>query len=171
VAKQFGLPGMREVKAKVKSRKKTRQAKRLRGKNKKDSFNDKFERASDYSKEDDSQEASKKDSLRYSFRSSDEDEYIIIKFTMHDPYKKDSILIKYPKKSDVIEDYDKQILKNYVDSNGVGRILLIEIKERRATKEETSYFDEHSSPVKKNLFNYFIQLNIPPQRILIIAPK
>ena len=104
----------------------------------------------------------KKDTTKYSFSSQEQDQYIIIKFFKIDPDKKDSILIKYPDKGDEISNYDKQTLKNYVDSNKVDRILL---REHIGSKEEDAHRNKHSSSIKRNFSNYFIQLGIPPEKI------
>ncbi len=107
----------------------------------------------------------KKDSLKYSFTTQSEDKYIIIKFSKSDPEKKDSILIKYPEDGDEISAYDKQTLKNYVDSNKVKKIALINVREHVGTKEEDKHRNKHITPIKRTISDYFIQLGVPREKI------
>ena len=89
---------------------------------------------------------------------------LVIKFSKADPEKKDSILIKYPEDGNEISAYDKQTLKNYIDSNKV-KIALINLREHIGTKEEDKYRNKHITPLKQNISNYFIQLGVPREKI------
>lgn len=154
------------MKKQRKSKASARKKKRQRARNKREREKGRVIKKPNYSEGSADEPQVKKDSLHYSFASNAEDQYIIIKFNKIDPDKKDSVLIKYPDKGDEISNYDKQVLKNYVDSNKIEKIALINIREHIGTKEEDRYKNKHTSPVKRNLTNYFILLGIPPQKII-----
>lgn len=158
---------MKEVKAKSKSRRKTRQAKRLRSKGKRDNAKDKFNHPPRYEESEDPDEpfVTKKDSLKYSFRSDAEDNYIVIRFARKDKDRTDSILVKYPEKGDEISVYEKQLLKMYVDSSKVENIEWIRIIEHSGSRSEDEHLEKHPTVVKRNLAEFFIGLGIPPERI------
>ena len=67
----------------------------------------------------------KKDSLKYRFTALQEERYIIISFNKTNPDKTDSAFVRYNSDEDDVLEYDKQILKKYLDSNAVEKISLI----------------------------------------------
>ena len=87
------------------------------------------------------------------------------RFVKTNPDGQDSLLVKYPDNSNEYSSYEKQIIRNYLDSYEAERISTIIILEHFGTKEENEYKNKHTSPVKRNLKNYLIQLGIPPEKI------
>ena len=174
IAAEFKLPSVNAsaMKKQRKSRASARKKKRQRARNKRAREKGNVVSKPNYS-ESNTQEnkneepPAKKDSLKYSFTTVSEDKYIVIKFFKTDPPKVDSILIKYPDDGDEISAYDKQTLKNYVDSNKVEKIAFINLREHVGTKEEDKHKNKHITPIKRNILDYFIQLGVPREKIRV----
>ena len=111
----------------------------------------------------------KKDSLKYQFAALKEDRYIIISFNKTEPAKTDSVFVRYNSDEDDVLDYDKQLLKNYLDSNGVDKINLIRIYEHAGDKEEDKKMNRHASTVKERVAQYFVKLGIVREKIKTIS--
>jgi hypothetical protein len=159
----FNTSGMKKQR---KARASLRKKKRQRAKNKRLSKKGNKASKPGYDYEDkDEPKTVKKDSLKYSFSSEVKEEYIVIRFTRKDKEKADSILVKYPENGNEISAYDKQLLKMYVDSNKVENIEQIKIREHTGSKEEDEHLGKHSSPVKRKLSEFFIELGIAQERI------
>ena len=155
----------KQRKAKATSRKKKRQ----RAKNKRLREKGIIVKQSDYADESKptKNEESKptRDTTHYSFKTPQEDQYVIIRFSNINPDKTDSIFVRYNKKGDDVLDYDKQILKMYLDSNGVVKITLVRIKEHVGSAKDNEHRNKQVTPIKRNIANYFIELGIPPEKI------
>ncbi|MBP7810349.1 MAG: hypothetical protein KA163_13725 [Bacteroidia bacterium] len=106
-----------------------------------------------------------KDSLHYSFKTTAEDKFIIIKFFKISPAISDSILIRYPDKGQEITYYDKQIIKSYLDSNKTEEISIVNVKEHVGSETENVHRNKQITPLKQSIGNYFIELGIPPEKI------
>jgi hypothetical protein len=156
------------MKKQRKARASLRKKKRQRAKNKRLSKKNNGTGRFDYNYEDkDEPKAVKRDSLKYSFDPEVKEQYIVICFTKKKNEKADSILVKYPENGNEIRAYDKQLLKMYVDSNKIENIELVKIREHTGSKEEDEHLEKHSSPIKRKLFEFFIELGIPKERIKI----
>lgn len=113
----------------------------------------------------------KKDSLKYSYRAQQEDRYIIICFDKTNPLKTDSVFVRYNNDEDDVLDYDKQILKTYLDSNSVEKISLIRVREHFGDKKEDEQQNRHTSITKEHISNYFMKLGIPREKIKLTNRK
>ena len=109
----------------------------------------------------------KRDSLKYSFRTLQEDRYIIISFNKKEPVKTDSIFVRYNEDGDDVLDYDKQFIKTYLDSNKVENITLINVREHFGGKKEY----QHTSITKEHIAMYFMKLGIPREKIKLTNRK
>lgn len=111
----------------------------------------------------------KPDSLKYRFKALAEDRYVIISFNKKEPVKTDSIFIRYNADGDDILDYDKQIIKTYLDSNTVENIALINVREHYADRKEEEQRNRHASTVKEHVAQYFVKLGIAREKIKTIS--
>jgi len=149
----------KQRKSKATARKKKRQCaknKRLRKKG--------IDAPDNNSTADTDERSAKKDSLKYRFKALQEERYIIISFNKTNPDKTDSTFVRYNNDEDDVLEYDKQILKNYLDSNRVEEIKLINVREHFGDKKE----DEHQN---RYIANYFNKLGIPREKIKLTNHK
>lgn len=111
----------------------------------------------------------KADSLKYKFKALQEDQYIIISFNRKDPVKTDSLFVRYNADGDDMLEYDKQVIKNYLDSNTVEKIILINVREHVGDKEEDDRHNKHASTVKEHVAQYFVKIGIPRDKIKTLS--
>lgn len=113
----------------------------------------------------------KPDSLKYRFKALQEDRYVIISFNKNDPDKTDSLFVRYNSDGDDVLDYDKQIIKNYLDSNAIETILLINVREHFGDKKEDQLENKHTSITKEHVARYFMKLGVPREKIKLTNRK
>jgi hypothetical protein len=113
----------------------------------------------------------KKDSLKYRFAALSEDRYIIISFDKKEPIKTDSIFVRYNNDEDDVLDYDKQIIRSYLDSNKVDNITLIKVREHFGDKKEDEQQNKHTSITKEHIAMFLMKFGIPRERIKLTNRK
>lgn len=113
----------------------------------------------------------KKDSLKYRFAALSEDKYIIISFDKKAPVKTDSIFVRYNYDEDDVLDYDKQIIKSYLDSNKADNITLIKVREHFGDRKEDQLENKHTSITKEHVAIFFMKLGIPREKIKLTNHK
>ena len=168
IASEFKLPKWDTTGAKKqrKARASLRKKKRQRAKNKR--LREKGITIPDI----DSEEATvKKDTLKYKFKALSEDRYVIISFNKKEPIKTDSIYVRYNADGDDVLDYDKQIIKAYLDSNKVENISLINVREHFGDAKEDQQENKHTSITKEHVAMYFMKLGIPREKIRLTNRK
>lgn len=111
----------------------------------------------------------KPDSLKYKFKALQEDRYVIISFNKANPTKTDSLFVRYNDDGDDILEYDKQIIKQYLDSNAVENIVLINVREHIGDKKEDEKHNKHASTVKEHVAQYFVRLGISREKIKTLS--
>ncbi len=158
------------MKKQRKSKSTARKKKRQRAKNKK--LREKGIVVPDNNSTADTDEAPvKKDTLKYRFMALQEERYIIISFNKTDPYKTDSAFVRYNTDEDDVLEYDKQILKNYLDSNTVDKISLVNVREHFGDKKADEHQNRHTSITKEHIANYFMKLGVPREKIRLTNHK
>lgn len=113
----------------------------------------------------------KKDSLKYRFKALGEDRYIIISFNKKETPEPDSIFVRYNLDGDDVLEYDKQIIKNYLDSNKVETISLISVREHFGDAKEDQQENKHTSITKEHVAMYLMKLGIPRENIRLTNRK
>lgn len=113
----------------------------------------------------------KRDSLKYSFRTLQEDRYIIISFNKKEPVRTDSIFVRYNEDGDDILNYDKQFIKTYLDSNSVEGISLINVREHFGDKKEDQLENKHTSITMEHIANFLMKLGVPRDKIKLTNRK
>lgn len=158
------------MKKQRKSNASLRKKKRQRAKNKR--LREKGINVPDINTTTDGQETTTKaDSLKYRFKALQEDRYVIVSFNKKEPIKTDSVFLRYNSDEDDILEYDKQILKNYLDSNTVENIVLIHVREHIGDKQEDDKHNKHASTVKEHVAQYFVKLGIAREKIKTLSHK
>lgn len=169
IAAEFKLPhwDTKGMKKQMKTNASVRKKKRLRAKNKRLAKKGKPPISENSSEQNEG--AVKKDSLKYKFKALQEDRYIIISFNKKDSIKTDSIFVRYNTDEDDVLEYDKQLLKNYVDSNSIEKIVLINVREHIGDKKEDDKHNKHASTVKEHVAQYFVKLGIAREKIKTLS--
>ncbi len=144
-----------------------RKKKRQRAKNKR--LREKGIIVPENSSTEDVQAQEKPDSLKYKFKAQQEERYIIVSFSKSNPDKTDSVYVRYNAYEDDVLEYDKQLLKNYIDSNGVDKIQVINVREHIGDAEEDKKHNKHASTVKEHVAQYFVKLGITRERIKTLS--
>lgn len=158
------------MKAARKARVSLRKKKRQRAKNKRLSKKGKA-KYNNYDVSDPEEQQVKKDSLKYRFAALQEDRYIIISFNKTEPVKTDSIFVRYNADGDDVLDYDKQLIKNYLDSNKTETISMIHVREHFGDKKEDEQQNRHTSIAKEHVVMFFMKLGIPREKIKVTNRK
>ena len=172
ISAEFKLPSFKATGSLRKQRKakaSLRKKKRQRAKNKR--LREKGIAVPDYNTPDPEETVTKPDSLKYKFKALQEDKYVIISFNKKDPDKTDSLFVRYNADGDDVLDYDKQIIKNYLDSNAVEKITLINVREHFGDKKEDQLENKHTSITKEHVAMYFMKLGIPREKIKLTNRK
>ncbi len=113
----------------------------------------------------------KRDTLKYRFKTLGEDRYIIISFNKKEPLKTDSIFVRYNNDGDDVLDYDKQLIKIYLDSNRVENIMLINVREHFGDAKEDLAENKHTSITKEHVAMYLTKLGVPREKIKLTNRK
>lgn len=163
-AKQVGLPSGRAVKKQMEVNAKVRKRKRdaKRKKNGKPAAITKSNK--NYKPEETVPEepAVKKDSLKYTFATKGDENFLILVFKEAHPPGQDSLLIKYPEKGEEISEYEKARIKNYLIENEITSGDKVIIKEQ---KEYSQPELSGSNKVKDKLAEFLRSLGIAPKQI------
>lgn len=171
IAAEFKLPSFKatgSLKKQRKAKASLRKKKRQRAKNKR--LREKGIAVPDINTTADAGEtAEKADSLKYKFKALQEDKYIIISFNRKDLVKTDSLFVRYNADGDDMLEYDKQVIKNYLDSTTVEKIILINVREHVGDKKEDDKHNKHASTVKEHVAQYFVQIGIPRDKIKTLS--
>lgn len=157
------------MKKQMKTNASVRKKKRLRAKNKRLAKKGKPPISENNSEQNEG--TVKKDSLKFKFKALQEDRYIIISFNKKDPIKTDSIFVRYNSDGDDVLDYDKQLIKNYLDSNAVEKITLINVREHFGDRKEDQLENKHTSITKEHVASYFMKLGITREKIKLTNRK
>lgn len=156
------------MKAQRKARASMRKKKRMRAKNKRLSKKGR-ERYEDNVVKEQEERTQKPDSLKYRFKAQQEDRYILVSFTKKGTATADSVFVRYNEDGDDVLEYDKQLLKAYIDSNKVETIDIINVREHVGDKEEDKRHNKHSSVVKEHVAQFFVRLGVLREKIKTIS--
>lgn len=167
-AKQVGLPDSRVIKKQMEVNAKVRKRKR-ENKRKKNTKIDAISKSTkNYTKEEAAKEVEstnkqvRKDTIINTFSPNGYQNYLILVFKEAHPPGKDSLLIKYPEKGDVISDYEKARIKNYLSENKISSGDKIIVKEY---KEYTNPELGEKNNVKNKLAEFLESLGISLKQI------
>lgn len=164
-AKQVGLPDKKVVMKRIQTNAKVRKKKREAKKRKRNKMNEPTVSidkpiSNSSSEQEELIEISKADSTKYSFKSNNESNYLILVFKEAHPPGEDSLLIKYPDQE--LSEYEKSEIKKYVESVDFGKGDSFIVKE----------FKDYSQPelkgntkAKKKLVEFLKSLGINPKQI------
>lgn len=172
IAAEFKLPKFdtNGMKAARKARVSMRKKKRQRAKNRR--LSKKGKPIKNYNENSEAEETViKKDSLKYRFSALQEDRYIIISFNKKEPVKTDSIFVRYNSDGDDVLEYDKQFIKNYLDSNKVETISMIHVREHFGDKKENEMQNRHTSVTKEHVIMFLQKLGVPREKIKVTNRK
>lgn len=171
IASEFKLPSFNTsgMKKQRKARASLRKKKRQRIKNKR--LREKGIVIVNNNNDSDNDGTQKQDSLKYRFKALQEDRYVIISFNRTDPSGTDSLYVRYNSDEDDILEYDKQLVKKYLDSNSVKKILLINVREHFGDKKEDERQNKHTSITKEHIAAYLIKLGIIRDKIKLTNHK